>query len=127
MPCARAVVATETPGCEDARAHRQPGARNRAQERRARVQTAKLDKITFELARLKAWKHGAKTEAMREVVLANLNTALSGPAAPMGEDRAQASRSKDHEQKTTPEPAPKTPAARSLLFELVAQSVTWFG
>ncbi|HEX6016821.1 MAG TPA: IS66 family transposase, partial [Burkholderiaceae bacterium] len=28
--------------------------------------TAKLDKITFELARLKAWKYGAKTEAMSE-------------------------------------------------------------
>ena len=29
-----------------------------------RLKTAKLEKVTFELARLKAWKFGARTEAM---------------------------------------------------------------
>ena len=34
------------------------------QERELKFKSAKLEKITFELARLKAWKFGAKTEAM---------------------------------------------------------------
>ena len=34
------------------------------QERELRFRSAKLEKVTFELARLKAWKFGAKTEAM---------------------------------------------------------------
>ena len=36
----------------------------RRQDREIRFKDAKIEKITFELARLKAWKFGAKTEAM---------------------------------------------------------------
>ncbi|MBA3599101.1 MAG: hypothetical protein H0W40_17260 [Methylibium sp.] len=35
-----------------------------AQDRAIKFKDAKLEKITFELARLKAWRFGAKTEAM---------------------------------------------------------------
>ncbi|UIF88473.1 hypothetical protein [Cupriavidus sp. UYPR2.512] len=34
------------------------------QEREIKLKDVKIEKITFELARLKAWKFGAKTEAM---------------------------------------------------------------
>uniref|UniRef100_UPI00358E9E88 IS66 family transposase n=1 Tax=Cupriavidus taiwanensis TaxID=164546 RepID=UPI00358E9E88 len=34
------------------------------QEREIKLKDVKIEKITFELARLKAWKFGAKTEEM---------------------------------------------------------------
>ncbi|MEB0056188.1 transposase [Variovorax sp. LG9.2] len=38
--------------------------RLRQQDNEIRFKDAKIEKITFQLARLKAWKFGAKTEAM---------------------------------------------------------------
>ena len=38
----------------------------RRQTREIALKDAKIEKITFELARLKAWKFGAKTEAMSQ-------------------------------------------------------------
>jgi transposase len=38
--------------------------RLRGQDSEIRLKDARIEKITFELARLKAWKFGAKTEAM---------------------------------------------------------------
>jgi transposase len=39
--------------------------RLRCQDSELKFKDAKIEKITFQLARLKAWKFGAKTEAMR--------------------------------------------------------------
>lgn len=84
-------------------------------DREIALREAKLEKVQFELARLKRWKFGAKTEAMnadqRRLFEETLAEDEAGLQAQLDALRAQAAQA---DQGTTPKPPPRRPRRQAL-------------
>ena len=87
-----------------------------------RFKTAKLEKVTFELARLKAWKFGAKTEAMSAEQRRLFEETLAEDEAEPAGAAASSCKASRRRRKAQPTTSAASPSARHCPSTCVASS-----